>query len=66
MVEEILQGLGLGTERPIIDVFASAQNKRFKFYWGRDTPGSNGMSSFAMDWGNPSLLWMNPPFERLG
>ena len=52
--------------RPLVDMFASSQNKQLEKYcsWRRD-PWSLG-DAFQQDWSQWKMVWANPPWELAG
>ena len=58
---EILQRLGV--ETPSVDAFVDTELNLCPRWWG---PGSSETeNAFDRNWGDESLLWMNPPFSLL-
>ena len=60
MVADITSRFGVSPE---VDCFATQANKRFDRWWGEDSP--EAQDAFAQNWAGP-MLWMNPPFSRIG
>ena len=55
LVQEVLRRFG-GAE-PVVDAFASKENKRFPTFWDVK------VDAFTKDWKRSGLMWMNPPFD---
>ena len=53
----------LGCPKPRVDCFATKDNRRCEFYFGEGGLVSDGLQA---NWNNAVLLWMNPPYTRLG
>ena len=60
VVADITSRFGVSPE---VDCFATQANKRFDRWWGEDSP--EAQDAFAQNWAGP-MLWMNPPFSRIG
>ena len=58
LVSEVVTYLDGGV--PTVDAFASETNKRFEKFWSVQD------DAFDKDWGVEKLLWINPPFDKIG
>ena len=57
LVNDILKRFNV---EPVVDAFATAENKRFPEHWDET------QDAFKQHWGQPQgVLWMSPPFTRM-
>ena len=55
VVEEIIKKFGC--EVPVLDAFATPENRRFPKFWDLKK------DAFSQNWNEAGFLWVNPPFD---